>query len=404
MKLLSLEEARQRIHTYWKPSLKVERVPLSSAVGRVLAEDLTAPIDVPPFDRSKVDGYAVKAEDTFGANEGEPRTLRVMFQVAVGSMPIRLLNVGEAAYVTTGAALPEGANAVIMVEYTHRRGDLLQVYKAVAPGENVLRRGSDIAKGSILLTALTRLTPKEIGLMAAVGINEVPVFKRPIVAILSTGPELVETGLPLPLGKVYDVNSYTLMAYVEAIGCQYKLLGLVPDSFEELSFKIREGLKDADVVVVSGGTSKGETDLLPSVLSSMGKPGVIVHGLSIKPGKPTVIAVVNGKLVIGLPGNPTSALLVFHVLVKPILSSLLGLGVRKPLTVKAKAAIRMHSAKGRREFKFVRLKRVNNDIYVVPLESESESISTFAKADGYVEIPENVELIEEEETLEVYMY
>lgn len=404
MKLVSLEEAKQRLYAYWKPSLKVERVPLLLAVGRVLAEDLLAPIDVPPFDRSRVDGYAVKAEDTFEASEEEPKTLKVAFQVAIGSMPTRHLEAGEAAYVTTGAPLPEGANAVVMVEYTHRHGGLLYIYRAVAPGENVLRRGSDIAKGCKVLTAPMRLTPREVGLISALGIGEVPVFRKPVVAILSTGPEIVEPGSSLPPGKVYDVNSYTLMTYVESEGCQYRFLGVVPDSFEQLSLRIREGLRDADVILVSGGTSKGEVDLLPSVLSSMGAPGVIVHGLSVKPGKPTLVAVINDKLVVGLPGNPTSALLIFHVLVKPVLRALLGLKVEKPWMVEAKAAIRMYSVKGRREFKFVKLKRVNGNVYAVPMETESEAVSTFAKADGYVEIPEDVELIDEGELIKVWMY
>jgi len=265
----------------------------------------------------------------------------------------------------------------------------------------VVRKGSEALKGSRLLRRGVKLTPRLLGLLASIGLGEVEVVAKPRVVVASTGVELVEPGRPLEEGKVYDVNSATLSAMAREAGCEVVSLGIVPDDEEAVVKALRQAASIGDLVLMSGGTSKGEGDLLPRALAKLPEAEVLVHGLALKPGKPTIIALLSGKPLIGLPGNPTSAMAVFHVLVKPLISHMLGAEAEAELAIEARMAVRTHSVRGRRELLFVRLRRDEGGMKAYPIPTGSEAVSTYAKADGYVEVPEEVEILEEGEPVVV---
>ena len=406
-KLLTLDEAKKVLAQHFTPKpLGIEEVSLLDAHNRVLAEDVKADLDIPPFHRSTVDGYAVKAENTFGAEESKPVKLKICGTVNIGELPKIKVAHGEAAEIVTGAPIPEGADAVVMFEHTERKNDELYVYDAVAKDENVMKAGADIRKGETILEAGQLLGSKEIGVLAALGKAKIKVYKAPCVAVLSTGAEITEPGAELLPGKIYDINAYSLSAAVIECGGKPLYLGVFPDDATELQKTLKHALASADVVLTSGGVSVGPTDVMPKTLDSLGKPGVIVCGITIKPGKPTTIALVNGKLVFSLPGHPTSALLVFHLLARPIIQRMAGLRQRKISKVKALASARMFPAKGRRTFVMVKLKRdESNRLLAEPVPTGlSGAITTMAKADGFVEIPENQQFVDENEEVVVYLF
>jgi molybdenum cofactor synthesis domain-containing protein len=405
-KLLSLEEAKNVLHRHLKPKpLGVEETPLLEAYNRVLAEDIVAALDVPPFHRSTVDGYAVKAEDTFGAEENKPTSLKVCGTVNVGEPPKIKVTQGTAAEIVTGAPIPEGADAVAMVEDTVRKDNEVHVYDAVARDENVMKAGADIKKGETVLGTGQLLGSSEIGVLAALGVVKVNVYAVPRVAVLSTGAEIVEPSGELLQGKIYDINAYALSAAVLESGGTPLYLGVFPDDMEALQQALRHALASADTVITSGGVSVGPKDVMPQTLNSLGKPGVIICGIAIKPGKPTTIALINGKPVFSLPGNPTSSLLVFHLLVHPVISCMAGRKAEKESRVKALAATRMFSARGRRTFVAVKLKRDKSDRLVAePVPTGlSGAITTLAMAEGFIEIPENQQFADAGEEVTVHL-
>lgn len=404
--LFTLEDARHAILKNFRPKpLGVEEIPLLEALNRVLAEDAIATLDIPPFNRSTVDGYAVKAEDTFGAEENKPIKLKFCGTVNVGEIPRIKVTTGTAAEIVTGAPIPEGADAVVMVENIERKNNEIHVYSAVAKDENVMKAGSDIRKGEKVLKKGQLLGSREIGVSAALGLAKVKVYAVPRVAVLSTGAEVAEPGEKLASGKIYDINAYSLSAAVAENGGKPVYFGVFPDDMDELLKALKRALASADIVITSGGVSVGPKDFLPKTLDSLGKPGVIVCGIAIKPGKPTTVAMVNGKLVFSLPGHPTSALLLFHLLACPIIQALAGRKVEEALTVMALAGMRMFPAKGRRTFIMVKLKRDKTDRLVaepVPT-GQSGAITTLAKADGFVEIDENQQFINADEEVTVQL-
>jgi len=406
-KLLTLDEAQQVVQQHFKPKPSgVEEIPLLEAYDRVLAEDVTATMDIPPFNRSTVDGYALKAEDTFGADENEPLRLRVCGTVNVGESPKIAVKQGTAAEIVTGAPIPEGADAVVMAEHTERKDKDLYVYSAAAKNENILKAGADIKKGETVLKAGRLLGSREIGVLAALGIAKVKVHAVPRVAVLSTGAEVTEPGRRLPHGKIYDINAYSLSTAVLESGGRPVYLGVFPDDTTELQKVLRHALASADMVITSGGVSVGPKDVIPQTLDSLGKPGVIVCGIATKPGKPTTVALVDGKPVFSLPGHPTSALLVFHLLVRPIVERVAGIKASKSLRVKAVTSMRMFPAKGRRTFIMVKLRRDEaNRLVAEPVPTGlSGAITTMAKADGFVEIAENQQFIDANEEVTVNLF
>jgi molybdenum cofactor synthesis domain-containing protein len=405
-KLLSLEEAKNVLHRHLKPKpLGVEETPLLEAYNRVLAEDIVAALDVPPFNRSTVDGYAVKAEDTFGAEENNPTSLKSCGTVNVGEPPKIKVTQGTAAEIVTGAPIPEGADAVVMVEDTVRKHNEIHVYNAVARYGNIMKAGADIRKGETVLGTGQLLGSKEIGVLAALGLAKVNVYTVPRVAVLSTGAEIVEPSGELLQGKIYDINAYALSAAVLESGGNPLCLGVFPDDMEALQQALRHALASADTIITSGGVSVGPKDVMPQTLNSLGKPGVIICGIAIKPGKPTTIALINGKPVFSLPGNPTSSLLVFHLLVRPVISCMAGRKAEEESRVKALAATRMFSARGRRTFVAVKLKRDKSDRLVAePVPTGlSGAITTLAKAVGFIEIPENQQFTDAGEEVTVHL-
>jgi putative molybdopterin biosynthesis protein len=374
---------------------EAEMVDVFNLCGRISAIDIYSPIDLPPFDRATMDGYAVKAENTFGAEEDKPVELKIAGKIEAGDEEILKVGDGEAVEISTGAAMPKGANAVVMVEYTHQENDSVLVYRAVAPSENVIAAGSDIMAGELILRKGTVITARDVAILSAVGIKNINVIRKPVVAVISTGNEIIKAGMKLSYGKIYDINSPALCSAVEENGGKAVFLGVVEDDYNKIREKILEALKIADIVIASGGTSAGIGDLMHSILSEEGK--ILVHGIAVKPGKPTIIAEVNGKPVFGLPGYPTSAMMIFEVFVAGLIRKIAGLREDKK-TLRAKISHRTFSSAGRREFLPVNI--AGESIYPVT-GNYSAAVSKLVEADGFIEIAEDTVFLEEGEEVEV---
>lgn len=378
---LTVAEAQQRLREVLKP-FPVEEAALPEALGRVLAAEVRAAEDVPGFDRATMDGFAVRAADTFGASEGLPAYLRVAGEVLMGRAPDGPLLPGEAWRIPTGGMLPEGADAVVMVEHTEEAGDAVAVLRPVAPEENVVRRGDDVRAGQVVLPAGKRLRPHDIGLLAACGVTRVPVRHRPVVGIIGTGDEVVAAEAAPGPGQVRDVNTPALAAAVKAAGGDPRVFGVVPDELPALQEVLAQAAAESELVLLSGGSSVGARDLTLEAVSSLPGALVLFHGLAVKPGKPTVGAVVDGKAVFGLPGHPVSALVVFEFLVRPLLEpERLG---RLPLRVRLSRTLR--SAPGREDYVRVRLAVENGELVAEPILGKSGLIATMARADGLVRL------------------
>lgn len=406
-KLRSLDEAKQILKQNFTPKpVGVEQIPLSEAHNRVLAEDVVAPIDVPPFNRSTVDGYAVKAADTFGAEEDQPIALKLCGSVRVGETPSVTVEKGTTVEIVTGAPLPNGADAVVMLEYVVQKNSTVFTHRSVSKGENVMKAGSDIHKDEVVLKKSQTLSSREIGVLAALGFAQVNVYKRPRVAVVSTGAEIVEPGKPLSPGKIYDINAYAISAAVTECGGEPIGLEIVPDETNQLKATLRKALDSADIIMTSGGVSVGPTDIIPKVLNTLGKPGVIVSGIAVKPGKPATIAIVDGKPVFSLPGHPTSSLLIFHLLARPVILGMAGRREETPVMVKAVASAKMFPARGRRTFVMVSLTRdKSGGLVASPVAlGLSGAITTLAKADGFVEIMERQQFINAGDEVTVYLF
>jgi len=405
--LLSIEDARKKLYGYISPHpLGAEEVATPQALGRTIAEDIESPIDVPGFDRASMDGYAVKARDTFGTEERRPVKLRVVGSIEAGDDPQVEVESGEAVEISTGAPIPKGANAVVIVEYTQCTKDLVDIFRAVSPGENIMAAGSDLMAGELALRSGQRLTSREMGLLSAIGFKSVKVFRHPRVAVVSTGNELIPSGGHLTYGKIYDINANVIAGAVREWGGEVVFEGVARDALEDLKEKVARGLEQADIVITSGSTSAGTGDLLYRILNSFGEPGIIVHGLAVKPGKPTVVAIANGKPIFGLPGYPASALIIFNLLVRPIIGRMSGIyeyEQRRPLL--AKCASRISSAKGRREFLPVHIiQDESGGLLAYPTTEGSGAITSLAMADGFIEIPEESQFLEEGEKVIVDLF
>ncbi|MFH1327305.1 MAG: molybdopterin biosynthesis protein [Candidatus Bathyarchaeota archaeon] len=405
--LVSVEEAKDLLKQHFKPNpIGVEEVPLERLKGRVLAENIEAAIDIPPFDRATMDGFAVQAQDTFGAEEDSPIDLKLMGRISAGQKPKLNLKSGQTAEVSTGAPIPNGANAVVMVEYSLHKGEHVKIRKAATPGENVMAAGSDIMAGELILRKRSIITPREIGVLAALGLAKVRCFIKPKVAVLSTGDEVVTPGRTLPYGKVYDINTYSICDSVSEAGCEPVFMGIVKDSLSDFTKKLNESIKSYDVLITSGSTSAGRGDLLYRVVNSLGKPGILVHGISIKPGKPTILGVIGNKPIFGLPGYPTSALTIFDIFVRPVLREMAGLKLEtERKTIRAHVSDKIVISGGRREYLPVNI--VQNELggyAAYPVFGGSGAITTLSKADGFIEIAENKLFLEKGEEVQVKLF
>ncbi|MEM3045573.1 MAG: molybdopterin molybdotransferase MoeA [Candidatus Bathyarchaeia archaeon] len=401
---VKVDEALKILSQAYSPAeLGAETVALEEALGRVLAADLAAPVDLPAFDRSAMDGYAVVAEDTFGASQANPVVLKLVGQVTMGVPPEFTVRRGEAAETTTGAPMPQGADAVLMLEYARRLSDTeVEAQAAVTPGENVSRRGEDVAKGEAVLKRGTRLKPWDLALIAALGLTHIAVARKPKVALLSTGSELTEPGVPPRRGEVIDVNRLLLSGLVRELGGETVNLGIAEDSLSTLAARMKEGLERADLVLVTGGTSVGRTDLVPEAINSLGKPGMLLHGLSLRPGRPTGVALVNGKPVVSLPGFPVSAAVAFQAVVEPLLLRMLGAKPEPQPTVIARMTRRVPSAAGSRTVVRVVVKKTEEGYVAEPLRAAGSGIlSSLVRANGLLIVPEEKEGVERDELVEV---
>ncbi|MGE5223697.1 MAG: gephyrin-like molybdotransferase Glp [Omnitrophica WOR_2 bacterium] len=408
LQLLPPQEAFNRLLEFLPPYRAVEASePCNTlhALGRVTAEPVYAPQPLPSFMRSTVDGFAVRAADTYGASEGIPAYLRLAGEVPMGKPAGTRLGTGKCALIHTGGMLPEGADAVVMVEYTQSVGqDEVEVYRAVAAGENVLMVGEDVSEGQEVIPAGKRLRPADIGGLMASGILQLPVMRRPRVGIFSSGDEVVPPETTPGPGQVRDVNLYTLSALVVEAGGEPRRYGILPDQAEALYQAARPALEACDLLVITAGSSASTRDLTAQVINRLGQPGVLVHGVDVRPGKPTILAVCGGKAVVGLPGNPVSALVIASLFVAPLIRTLLGLPVKAPRAcVPARLTINLPSQAGREDWVPVRLILSENGYQAEPVFGKSNLIFTLSRADGLVRIPPDANGLDAGEAVEVFL-
>jgi putative molybdopterin biosynthesis protein len=394
----SADEALLRFREALQPKpLGIEQVALEASLGRVLAEDIESPVDVPGFDRSNVDGFALRAQDTLGAGEESPLLLSLTDEVITPGKPPQItVEAGHASVIATGGMLPRGADSVILVENTElveQNGQqFVRIEKALPAGAFTTFAGTDIGRGETVLRSGQLLTSRDIGLLAAVGLDQVTVYRKPRIAIISTGDELVQPGQPMRKGGVYDSNQAIVAAAVEELGCEAIRLGAVPDVLQAQQEILKRGL-EADAVILSGGTSKGAGDLTYEVVSALSDPGIVVHGVAIKPGKPLCLAVTANKPVVILPGFPTSAIFTFQQFVAPMLRVLAGMPEETHQQVDAELPVRVSSERGRTEYLMVGLMRTTTGYAAYPMGKNSGAVTAFSKADGFIRIDAQTELL-----------
>ena len=414
--LLPPDEARARLLSHLvQPITESESLDVLSALDRLLAEDILAPHPLPDFQRSTVDGYAVRARDTHGASESMPAYLRMVSEVPMGDAPAFVLRAGQCALIHTGGMLPEGADAVVMLEYTQSaQPDELEILRAVADGENVIRVGEDVTAGQRIQARGSLLRPAEIGGLMALGITRVNVVRKPRVGLISTGDEVIEPSQSPRPGQVRDVNSYTLSALVQKAGGTARRYGIVSDTFEALKNTSMRALTECDIVLITAGSSASTRDMTADVIRSLGRPGVLVHGINTRPGKPTILGVCDGKAVIGLPGNPVSALVNGYLFVVPVIEQLLGALPGPKPTVLARLTVNLPSQAGREDWWPVKLLRPEQGVttgaaqgkgeYLAePIFGKSNLIFTLAAADGLLRIPPDATGLAAGEIVEVFL-
>ncbi len=407
LKVQSRDEAIAAFTAALQPKpLGCEFVELERLIGRILAEDLRAAVDAPPFDRSVVDGFAVRSADCAGASQSRPVRLALNGEtIHCGHHPTLAVAPGTATPIATGGPLPRGADAVVMIEQTEATGDgAIQVSRALSPGQNISFAGSDIASGQTLLHTGATVGAREIGMMAAVGLAAAPVWRRPRVAVLSTGDELTQPGQKLSPAKIYDSNGPIIAAALEENGCEPIRLGAIPDDEARLEQAISAAHADCDAVILSGGTSKGAGDLTHRIVARLGRPGIVTHGVALKPGKPLCLAVCDGKPVIVLPGFPTSAMFTFHDIVAPVLRIMAGLPARQETTVRARVPVRVLSDLGRTEFVMAALAQDAEGYVAHPVGKGSGAVTAFSQADGFFAIEALADALPAGATAEVTLF
>jgi putative molybdopterin biosynthesis protein len=406
LQVLDRDEAERRFRAAIDLSpLGTEAIPLDTALGRVLAFDVVSPVDVPSFDRSNVDGFAVVAEDTFGASEEVPRSVQLgNEQIHTGVVPTTVIQPGNGVLIATGGMVPRGADAVVMVEHAEMRESELRISRAVTAGSGISFAGTDITAGETVLRQGMLLTSRDTGVLAAIGIAKVNVWRKPIVAILSTGDEIIAPGDPMQPAKVYDSNAQVLADAVQELGGEPLRLGITHDNVGALRERLRHALEVADVVLLSGGTSKGAGDVSYRVVAELDDPGMVAHGVALKPGKPICLAASKGRPVVVLPGFPTSAIFTFHEFVAPVIRLLAGRGSEEQTVVPARLAVKVNSEIGRTEYLLVGLVETPNEgLAAYPMGQGSGSVTTFSRADGFATIGRHEEIVQAGTTIRVQL-
>lgn len=401
LKIKECDEAIDIIQNLFDDNLKPqsEEIDVTEAYGRILFEDVYSRMDFPPFDKALKDGFAILSSDSFGASEESPNTLEVVDFLEAGSTTDKKVEKGKCIEISTGAAMPEGAEAVVMVEYAEKFDDKVNLLTTATPSQDVAKKGSDIEEGNLILKKGDFLNPGKIGVLLSQGFETIEVYKKPTVGIVSSGNEITIQGEELEYGKIYDVNGGMIKSDAISCGADAKFLGVMRDDYDEVKQKITESLKEVDILFCSGGTSAGLGDVLKHVLDELGE--VHIHGISVQPGKPTIVGIIDEKIVIGLPGNPVSALMIFNAFVAEPLSRLAGIEKDFELkTVKGIMTRRIHSQVGRMQYQLVRVE--GSEVH--PIFKDSGAIFSLSTADGYVKIPKLVELLDEGEEVEVYLF
>ena len=376
-----------------------EEVLVGESYGRILFEDVYSRMDFPPFNKALKDGFAILAEDSFGASEENPKTLEVIDFLEAGATTDKKVEKGKCIEISTGAAMPEGSESVVMVEYAEKFDGEVNLLTSATPTQDVARKGSDIEEGKLILKKGDFLNPGKIGVLLSQGFETIEVYKKPTLGVISSGNEITLQGEELSYGKIYDVNGGMIKNAAISCGADAHFLGGMRDDYDEVKQKITQSLEDVDILICSGGTSAGLGDVLNSVLEELGE--VHIHGISVQPGKPTIVGVINDKLVIGLPGNPVSALMIFNAFIAEPLTKLAGINKNFELeTVKGKMTRRIHSPVGRMQYQLVKV----DGEEVHPIFKDSGAIFSLSSADGYVKVPKSVELLDEGEEVEVYLF
>ncbi|WP_295030566.1 gephyrin-like molybdotransferase Glp [uncultured Methanobrevibacter sp.] len=401
LKIKECDEATDIIQNLFNEKLtqESEEILVTEAYGRILFEDVYSRMDFPPFNKALKDGFAILAEDSFGASEENPKTLEVVDFLEAGATTDKKVEKGKCIEISTGAAMPEGAESVVMVEYAEKLDGEVNLLTTATPSQDVARKGSDIEEGKLILKKGDFLNPGKIGVLLSQGFETIEVYKKPSLGVISSGNEITLQGEELSYGKIYDVNGGMIKNAAISCGADAHFLGIMRDNYDEVKQKLTDALKEVDIVLCSGGTSAGLGDVLNSVLEELGE--VYIHGISVQPGKPTIVGVIEDKLVIGLPGNPVSALMIFNAFVAEPLTKLAGIDKDFELdTVKGKMTRRIHSPVGRMQYQLVKVD--GEDIH--PIFKDSGAIFSLSTADGYVKVPKSVELLDEGEEVEVYLF
>ncbi|PAB59875.1 molybdopterin molybdotransferase MoeA [Anaeromicrobium sediminis] len=391
----------QNFSSYDLPS---ETIDILNAQGRILSKDIYALENVPHFRRSTVDGYAVVSADTFGASETLPAFINLIGDAHMGEHNQSHLCSDKCMYVPTGGMLPEGADAVVMIEYVEKFQDEIAIHKSVAPKENVMDIGDDIKQDQLLFTRGTKIKAHHLGVLASVGITDVDVFVKPKICILSTGDELIDPKEDLKPGVIRDINTYTLSGLCTELGCDVIEKKVVKDDFNNLKDTLKSFIDKSDLVLLSGGSSVGTKDMTPDVINALGSPGVLIHGIAMKPGKPTIIAKINNKAVLGLPGQPASCIMAFRVLGEYLIKNLLHLNTHEELFLEGVCSTNIHASPGRETYQMVTIEESSDGYIINPVHGKSGMITLISRAQGYIKIPMNKEGISVGEKVKVYLF
>jgi molybdopterin molybdotransferase len=405
MKLLKVDTIQQVLekmeHHFGDIKLDVELMNIEECVGRTAAEDVYSDYHIPDFNRSTVDGYAIVASDTFGVNDSIPVFIDVIGQVEMGKSTDIVISKGKTAYVPTGGMVPPGADAMIMIEHIEEMDSrTIAAYASTAPGENIIKVGDDVTKGDKLIHKGKLIRPQDVGVLTAAGIRQISVFEKPRTAVISTGDEIADPFGNLQFGEVRDINTYTISAMLEEMGAAVTVKSVIKDEYELLKSAVEAALGNNHIIIISGGSSVGTKDVTAKVIDAMGEPGVFVHGMAVKPGKPTIVGKAKGKALFGLPGHPVSAIIVFKVLIGHYIAKLMERENFK-FQIPAMCSVNVHSSPGKETFQMVELQRVEKGYIAVPLYGKSGAISLVSRAQGYIRIPQNTEGINKGESVMV---